>query len=80
MDTKPAEKDPEKKEVPSNWPTGLPRPGDQVEVIFAPDKKRGQMWLVLEVAPGAPGRLVLIPTSKTVSKAYKGGSRAGTCL
>lgn len=46
--------------VPIGW-EGLPVPGDEVEVIAPPRKRRGQMWKVAEILEGKPGQMVLTP-------------------
>ena len=59
--------------VPAGW-IGLPRPGDEVEIICGPFKKRGRMWRVVKILQptpldGTPGKLVLEPTVDTINKA-----------
>lgn len=46
--------------VPAGW-EGLPVPDEEVEVIAPPNKRRGQMWKVVEIQEGTPGRMVLTP-------------------
>jgi hypothetical protein len=40
---------------PSGW-EGFPQEGDEVEVVAPPNKRRGQIWRVVEIRVGRPGR------------------------
>lgn len=53
--------------IPDGW-IGLPLPGEEVEVIVFPDKKRGRMWKVVDIVEGKPGQMVLEPCVETVNK------------
>jgi len=56
--------------IPKGW-IGLPMPGDDVEVLTLPDKKRGRMWKVVDIVEGKPGQMVLEPSLKTLHKGKK---------
>ena len=57
--------------IPKDW-IGLPMPGEEVEVVTLPDKKRGRMWRVVDIVEGKPGQMVLEPSVETVNKCKKG--------
>ena len=56
--------------IPEGW-IGLPMPGDVVEVVTLPNKKRGRMWKVVDIVEGKPGKMVLEPCVETVNKCKK---------
>jgi len=53
--------------VPENW-IGLPEPGEEIEIVTAPANKRGRRWVVKEIIPGNPGKMIVEPKPETVGK------------